>query len=237
VIADAAYDSNGAGKTALYEVPLLCPLRGYLRYGNKRDLTIREGEKRNSVSLEFDLLSPDGTSQALLISRPRPGAVKLSIDGADVTSSDANLTQKRITALIGDAEFFLRLTLLALHYHPSFLRLTDSEKKRFIDEFSGLDCFEEARDAVYYEVNKIGLEESRAEFEKTRLDERKTVLERHLEETKTSQPFSRKTSGKPCRSVTGNRGNEGQNRRINPARPSASPFPRFVSRSADKTAL
>jgi DNA repair exonuclease SbcCD ATPase subunit/DNA repair exonuclease SbcCD nuclease subunit len=184
VIADAAYDSNGAGKTALYEALYYALYGVTLRYGNKRDLTIREGEKRNSVSLEFDLLSPDGTSQALIISRPRPGAVKLSIDGSDVTSSDANLTQKRITALIGDAEFFLRLTLLALHYHPSFLRLTDTEKKRFIDEFSGLDCFEEAREAVYHEVNKISLEESRAEFEKTRLDERKTVLGRHFEEAK-----------------------------------------------------
>jgi DNA repair exonuclease SbcCD ATPase subunit/DNA repair exonuclease SbcCD nuclease subunit len=182
VVADAAYDSNGAGKTALYEALYYALYGVTLRYGNKRDLTIREGEKRNSVSLEFDLIAADNSSQALLISRPRPGAVKLSIDGSDVTSSDANLTQKRITALIGDAEFFLRLTLLALHYHPSFLRLTDTEKKRFIDEFSGLNCFEEARNAVTHEVNKIGLDESRAEFEKTRLDERKTVLGRHLEE-------------------------------------------------------
>ena len=184
VVADAAYDSNGAGKTALYEALYYALYGVTLRYGTKRDLTIREGEKRNSVSLEFDLEGADGTSQALTISRPRPGTVKLFIDGSDVTSSDANLTQKRITALIGDAEFFLRLTLLALHYHPSFLRLTDTEKKRFIDEFSGLDCFEEARDAVSHEVNKIGLEETRAEFEETRLNERQTVLGRHLEETK-----------------------------------------------------
>jgi DNA repair exonuclease SbcCD ATPase subunit len=184
VIADAAYDSNGAGKTALYEALYYALYGVTLRYGNKRDLTIREGEKRNSVSLEFDLLNPDGSCQALLISRPRPGAVKLSIDGSDVTSSDANLTQKRITALIGDAEFFLRLTLLALHYHPSFLRLTDTEKKRFIDEFSGLDCFAEARDAVAHEISKLEIEEHRTDFEKTRLDERRTVLERHFEEAK-----------------------------------------------------
>jgi DNA repair exonuclease SbcCD ATPase subunit len=184
VVADAAYDSNGAGKTALYEALYYALYGVTLRYGNKRDLTIREGEKRNSVALEFDLFTPDGTSQSILITRPRPGAIKLSIDGEDVTSSDANLTQKRITGLIGDAEFFLRLTLLALHYHPSFLRLTDAEKKHFIDEFSGLDVFEEARETVSTEISKLEIEEGRVAFARTRLDERQILLGRHLEETK-----------------------------------------------------
>lgn len=184
VVADAAYDSNGAGKTALYEALYYALYGVTLRYGTRKDLTIREGEKRNAVTLEFELLSPEGTAQTILISRPRPGAVKLSIDGADVTSSEASLTQKRITALIGDAEFFLRLTLLALHYHPSFLRLTDAEKKRFIDEFSGLDCFEEARETVSHGISKLEIEENRAEFAKARLDERQILLGRHLEEAR-----------------------------------------------------
>jgi DNA repair exonuclease SbcCD ATPase subunit/DNA repair exonuclease SbcCD nuclease subunit len=200
VVADQSYDSNGAGKTALYEAIYYGLYGTTLRYGIRKDATIREGQTRNLVELEVNLMQK-GETTGIKIRRPRPGVVNLFLknpsvldsqgfpqnpkeEWSDVTNSDARLTQEAINKLVGDPEFFLRLTLLALHYHPSFLRLSDPEKKKFIDQFSGLDNFANARDAVSNRLSTLELDERRLEVEKTRYSERETVLQRLLESGK-----------------------------------------------------
>jgi DNA repair exonuclease SbcCD ATPase subunit len=180
VVADQAYDSNGAGKTALYEAIYYGLFGVTLRYGIRKDATIRIGEKRNNVRLELTVRGATGATDRLLIDRPRPGVVQLIFNGTDITASDSPLTQKKIVELIGESAFFLRVSFLGLHYHPSFLRLSDPEKKKFIDQFSGLDCFTSARELVNDEIKRLELETRRLEIEENRYDERRTLLEASL---------------------------------------------------------
>lgn len=180
VIADQAYDSNGAGKTALYEA-LYYGLYGVtLRYGVRRDATIRDGEVRNRVRLELSVVRPAGPPDALVIDRPRPGVLRLTLNGKDITASEAAVTQRKITELVGDPAFFLRVSFLGLHYHPSFLRLSDPDKKKFIDQFSGLDVFTSARELANDEVKRLDLDARRLEVEENRYDERRTLVEASL---------------------------------------------------------
>jgi DNA repair exonuclease SbcCD ATPase subunit/DNA repair exonuclease SbcCD nuclease subunit len=186
VVADQAYDSNGAGKTALYEAIYYGLFGTTLRYGIRKDATIRNGEKKNCVSLDLTVRRPTGVFDRLLIDRPRPGVVHLSLNGTDLTSNDALLTQKKILELVGESAFFLRISFLGLHYHPSFLRLSDPEKKKFIDQFSGLDCFTSARELVNDELKRLERETRRLEVEENRYDERRTLLEASLSDAENS---------------------------------------------------
>lgn len=184
VVSDASYDSNGAGKTAIFE-SIYYGLYGVtLRYGLKRDSTIRDGQKKNRVELDLDVRSATGEITSIKITRNRPGTTKLFINGEDATRTDSALTQDAINSIVGDPEFFLRLSLLALHYHPSFLKLADPAKKLFLDQFSGLEVFSVARDAVSLDASRGDMDINRFEIDEKLFETREILLADSVEKAK-----------------------------------------------------
>lgn len=182
VLSDQSFDSNGAGKTALYESIFYALFGLTLRYGHRRDSTKREGQPRNLVELELDVVAATGQTQSLKICRARPGTLELWIDGIDATKSSSDLTQDAITQLVGNDQYFLRLTLLAPHYHTSFVQISDAEKKKLIDSFLGLENFQTALKQVSDEISRLDLDHQRLTFEKTRFSDQQIILEKHLED-------------------------------------------------------
>lgn len=152
VVGGIDVDSNGAGKTTVFEA-ILYALFGYtLRFKISKDSTIRSGTTKNKVILQFSI-----QDQTYTVIRSRPDGLKL-LRGSDddLTRGTSKDTQSLIESLIGPMDFFLRIAFLAMHYHPSFLSMTDVDKKSFLDQFLGLDVLDHAQD----NVNRLLKEES-----------------------------------------------------------------------------
>lgn len=158
-------DSNGAGKTTVFELPYAVIYGRTLKFGNQLAKAIRVGEKE----MEGEVFVFNDSSEVVhRIVRTVPGGLKLfrydystywmmSQTELDDPSYDISLggipaTQARIVELFGEPELFLMSTLLALHATPSFLKLDESAKKEFFDRASGLAVFDDALEAVKVKV-------------------------------------------------------------------------------------
>jgi DNA repair exonuclease SbcCD ATPase subunit/DNA repair exonuclease SbcCD nuclease subunit len=170
VMDEVDIDSNGAGKTTVFEA-LLYALYGYtLRFKKHLDQTIREGFSENVVKLTFSLSSD--SENVYVIERKRPSGLSFTASKSQkpLTRGTSADTQGVINGLVGSMDFFLRVAFLAVHYNPSFLSLGDTDKKVFIDKFSGLDIFDRAQKKVSIDLLKVESELNQVAISKTKTE-------------------------------------------------------------------
>lgn len=190
VVGDEEYDSNGAGKTTVYEAIYFALFGKTLRYGSSNKRIVKKGEEQCFVQLDFSV-----ESKSYRIERSIPGSLRILIpqdeesdkdnleDGWDsrLTMGTMAATQALLIKLIGDSDVFLRLTLLALHYYPSFLALDDSKKKEFIDRAAGTEIFDRAYDSVSEDYTKLKGEvrdqQKEIEFSQRQIEKEKEFIE------------------------------------------------------------
>jgi len=155
VVSGGCSDSNGAGKSALFDALVWClfgtPVRSKtLDEGNvAAGAIIRNGQKSCSVTT---LLSV-GT-QKIEICRERKvrggSILSLLINGSSACErSSVSETQKKINQILGiDYKTFLRTVMFGQGITKKFLYATNTEKKAYFERILGLEKLQDARRLV-----------------------------------------------------------------------------------------
>lgn len=182
---DAA-DSNGAGKSTIFEALSWCLFGEIIGGSRLADEVIRFGTEKAEVSVDFIV---GGHTYTVTRRRtPRTGALTLLTDGASTTGRTLTETESRVRDLLGLDWAAFRNTVL--HGQGDRSRFAnretpDTERKAVLKRILRLDRFDDALDAT-----RARRKELAGDAERLRLELRAAQVER----TTTTQALERARS-------------------------------------------
>lgn len=170
--------SNGSGKSTLLEVVAAACWNESLR----GEMPWREGQP-GIASIVTDSLQ-------ITRKRSKAGTAKLEwqpLAGEVVTYETTTKAQAALEALIGSYDVWRRTCVLSSLDSAAFSLARDSDRKRLLEEFLGLEMFDTALDACRKDKREAASKAQKAEAERNELNLRLSFAESQLQQTKKDQ--------------------------------------------------
>jgi DNA repair exonuclease SbcCD ATPase subunit len=138
---DASTESNGAGKSSIFEALIWCLYGITLKYGADQDAVVRNGCKSCRVVVGLT----DDAGQIWSITRTRPAKLELYLGSRMQTTGSIKETQLAVDALVGmDADTFMNTVFFGQGRIVQFSALTDKEQKAVLERLIGVEAITEA---------------------------------------------------------------------------------------------
>lgn len=176
---DDTVESNGSGKSTIFEALLWCLFGKTLR-GLSADAVVSK-KKGKDCRVTLLMQTEDGTACSVMRTRrdsEHKNYLRLLVGDKDMTCSDSSATQEEINKLLGTTyETFVNSVVFGQGVMKHFASMTDKEQKSIMDKLIGVEgisaAFLKAKEEtkrITAELESLDIEESQAALERESAD-------------------------------------------------------------------
>lgn len=174
---------NGVGKSTIADAFYFAIFGKTIRDITKKDLIINNiTNGRCNVSLQFEITSPEETSEYLIQRSLNPSKLILTKNGEDITrDSIANTTQYILDLIEATGEIFKNCVVMTSNNTVPFMGQKVIAKRKFIENIFSLEVFGEMLKLARNDYNEIKRD---YEIDLTKLEEKNKSQTNYIEQRK-----------------------------------------------------